>query len=103
MKRTTTDEAARALSRRRAAIYARRHGEARSDATEVGSALQTSPAGELQSLPEAESNEVMEIDAALKRIEHGRYGWCERCSGGIGTQRLNALPETRYCLSCVSG
>ena len=44
--------------------------------------------------------ELADIDAALARIEEGRYGRCLKCGGPIGLQRLRAIPEARYCVSC---
>lgn len=51
-------------------------------------------------LPESVRQELQEIDAALGRIADGRYGSCLACGGPMGLQRLRALPEARYCLSC---
>ncbi len=44
--------------------------------------------------------ELADIDAALRRIEEGRYGRCEACGGPMGLQRIRAIPEARYCVSC---
>jgi len=44
--------------------------------------------------------EIQEIDAALGRIEEGRYGTCVSCGGPLGLQRLRAIPEARYCVGC---
>lgn len=44
--------------------------------------------------------EIEEIDAALARIQQGRYGACLNCGGPMGLQRLRALPEARYCVAC---
>jgi DnaK suppressor protein len=43
---------------------------------------------------------LVEIDAALARIEDGRYGTCERCAEPIPTERLEVLPMTRLCTHC---
>ena len=51
-------------------------------------------------LSEIVRRELREIDAALGRIAEGRYGTCLACGGPMGLQRLRALPEARYCLSC---
>ena len=51
-------------------------------------------------LSEGAQRELADIDAALHRIEEGRYGRCLKCGGPIGLQRLRAIPEARYCLSC---
>ena len=44
--------------------------------------------------------ELADIDAALARIQEGRYGTCQNCGGPMGLQRLRAIPEARYCLAC---
>lgn len=41
------------------------------------------------------------IDAALKRIESGDYGWCMRCGEGIGAKRLDHAPAAAMCLDCA--
>ncbi|MGC3998737.1 MAG: TraR/DksA C4-type zinc finger protein [Anaeromyxobacter sp.] len=46
------------------------------------------------------ARELADIDAALARIQEGRYGMCQSCGGPMGLQRLRAIPEARYCLSC---
>lgn len=75
--RTITEKAGQALARRRAVISA------------------------AEQLGDREAIELVEIDAALERITAGQYGRCESCGGAIGSQRLNALPETRYCIGCA--
>jgi len=44
-----------------------------------------------------ERHPLQEIDAALKRIEEGIYGVCERTGKAIDPSRLNALPWARSC------
>ncbi len=44
--------------------------------------------------------ELSEIDAALQRINEGRYGTCQACGGPMGLQRMRAIPEARYCMGC---
>ena len=40
------------------------------------------------------------IEAALARINDGTFGQCLVCEEEIGAKRLEALPWTRYCISC---
>jgi YteA family regulatory protein len=40
------------------------------------------------------------VDHALERMKEGEYGLCERCGSEIPTERLNAIPETSYCIDC---
>jgi RNA polymerase-binding transcription factor DksA len=57
-----------------------------------------------ESLPDPISagarQELAEIEDALRRIELGSYGNCEACGGPMGMQRIRAIPEARFCLSC---
>jgi DnaK suppressor protein len=43
------------------------------------------------------------LEAALQRIEEGRYGLCISCKGLIARGRLEAVPHTQLCLSCKDG
>jgi len=54
----------------------------------------------LVKLGDRERAELVEIDAALARIEAGTFGICEGCGVPIGRDRLRALPEARRCLAC---
>jgi RNA polymerase-binding transcription factor DksA len=47
------------------------------------------------------ARELGEIIAAMRRLDHGRYGVCVYCGGAIEDQRLAVFPETRRCESCV--
>ena len=40
------------------------------------------------------------VDAALKRISQGTFGMCLNCGQEIGGKRLEAIPWTRYCITC---
>ncbi|QPM69419.1 TraR/DksA family transcriptional regulator [Atribacter laminatus] len=42
------------------------------------------------------------VESALKKVESGTYGICERCQQEIPEGRLKALPYTPYCVSCQS-
>ncbi|MBU6199751.1 MAG: RNA polymerase-binding protein DksA [Xanthomonadaceae bacterium] len=41
---------------------------------------------------------IAKIDKALKRIEEGRYGFCEETDEEIGLERLEARPIATLCL-----
>lgn len=47
---------------------------------------------------ERERKHVKTIHAALLRIEHGDYGYCEETGEPIGLARLLARPTTKLCL-----
>jgi RNA polymerase-binding protein DksA len=44
---------------------------------------------------------LTDIDAALARLEAGRYGICERCGTPIGPARLAARPAAATCIACA--
>ena len=44
--------------------------------------------------------ELHDIDAALDRIEHGRYGECIDCGVEIPVARLQSLPQAARCVKC---
>jgi len=47
------------------------------------------------------SGEVLvQIDAALKRIDDGTYGTCTNCDNEIPVQRLEAYPWASLCIDC---
>jgi RNA polymerase-binding transcription factor DksA len=41
-----------------------------------------------------------DVQGAIDRLQTGVYGVCERCGEAIDRGRLEALPETRFCLRC---
>ena len=45
---------------------------------------------------------VEEIDRALRRMDAGTYGACERCGKKITVARLEALPFAALCIECKS-
>lgn len=49
---------------------------------------------------EKETEEIQDVAAALLRIHDHTYGFCENCDREIPFSRLEALPETQYCLDC---
>lgn len=40
------------------------------------------------------------VDAALERLDAGRYGICVSCGGPIASARLEALPAAEMCIGC---
>jgi RNA polymerase-binding transcription factor DksA len=52
-------------------------------------------------LLENEAQTLSEINAALARIDQGTFGRCGNCHQEISTERLEALPYTRYCIRCA--
>lgn len=40
------------------------------------------------------------IDLALKRIKSGEFGACMACGERIDEKRLNAVPQSPFCINC---
>ena len=45
---------------------------------------------------------IAKIEEALRRLEDGSYGVCEKCGEKIGAARLKARPVTTLCIDCKS-
>ena len=54
----------------------------------------------LLSLSDGEREQLLLIDEALKRLEHGEFGVCQVCRKEIGAKRIVALPWTPLCIDC---
>lgn len=53
-----------------------------------------------QSLSNHARGLLTQIDDALRRMDHGTYGSCERCGKQIEPARLEALPYATLCMEC---
>ncbi|HQS82322.1 MAG TPA: RNA polymerase-binding protein DksA [Thiobacillus sp.] len=51
-----------------------------------------------QRVRDRERKQLKKINAALKRIESGEYGWCEETGDPIGLPRLLARPTAEYSI-----
>lgn len=47
------------------------------------------------------AQEIRRIDAALRRVEEGEYGWCVECGEVIDARRLEIDPATPRCSACA--
>ncbi len=45
--------------------------------------------------------EIVELKAAIERVEQGTYGRCAQCGNPIDPERLEALPTTTLCVNCA--
>jgi DnaK suppressor protein len=57
--------------------------------------------GEAKSPTLQAQENLAQVESALRRLDDGTYGICERCSGNIAPERLEALPATPRCVQCV--
>ena len=49
---------------------------------------------------EREFNQLRDARAALRRIQEGIFGICQKCDGDIHTKRLAAVPWATFCIRC---
>lgn len=52
-------------------------------------------------LRESLQQKVQSLETALRKLEGGAYGICERCQGPISPERLDILPHTTLCIDCA--
>ena len=88
-------------------LTASHHGEARPVELDQTGAGRLSRMDELQAQAMAVATErrrqieLDRIDAALRRIASGDYGFCLRCGEDIGLERLEFDPTTPLCIACA--
>ena len=44
--------------------------------------------------------QLQRVEGALARIKEGAFGQCVSCGNPINGKRLEAVPWTRYCITC---
>lgn len=52
-------------------------------------------------LLESALRELDDLDTALRRLEAGEYGGCQRCGRAIDPARLEARPDAALCIGCA--
>jgi DnaK suppressor protein len=57
---------------------------------------------EVLGLVETLKGQLESVDDALRRVEEGTYGSCERCGQPIPAARLEARPASVLCVDCKS-
>jgi DnaK suppressor protein len=70
------------------------HGAQTAAATEVAESQRG------QQLRGREEQHLIQIEAALTRIEAGAFGRCQTCGKAIAPERLEALPWALDCIDC---
>lgn len=56
---------------------------------------------QLTALLAAARERIAEVDDALRRVDSGAYGVCERCGRPIAPERLAVRPFARLCITCA--
>lgn len=67
---------------------------------EADQATQSAERELLFELSDSERQSLDAIEAALRKIDQGRFGVCESCHKKILKMRLRAMPYARYCINC---
>ncbi|MBN9789273.1 TraR/DksA family transcriptional regulator [Pseudonocardia sp. TMWB2A] len=55
-----------------------------------------------QGLDDMVNQEIIQVRAALSRIEDGTYGTCSNCGKDIDPARLEAQPMATRCIDCAA-
>jgi DnaK suppressor protein len=64
------------------------------------SAQSTAERGKVLALIDRLRGQLRDVERALRKIEDGTYGVCERCGQPISPERLEALPYSALCMNC---
>ncbi len=57
----------------------------------------------LGAISDSAREELGLLEAALRRLEEGRYGTCSFCGDPIEQERLEAVPYADRCRACAEG
>lgn len=49
---------------------------------------------------ELQKTRLLQVEAALERVDDDEYGWCCQCGEPVGVRRLTARPEVPFCVPC---
>lgn len=55
-----------------------------------------------QGIDDVLNQEIMQVRAAISRIEDGSYGTCSNCGKDIAPKRLEAMPMATRCIDCAA-
>jgi RNA polymerase-binding protein DksA len=56
----------------------------------------------IEAIGTKELKRLKQIDAALTRIQQGKYGRCVKCGTAIPQDRMEAIPYALMCIKCKS-
>jgi len=62
----------------------------------------TAERGEVDVLLGTLRESLSQVEDALRKLDAGTYGVCERCGEPISPARLEAMPDARRCITCAS-
>jgi RNA polymerase-binding transcription factor len=96
------DHRREADARYRQALAQQQSGAAAGDSEGVHGWKASREGGADLAVLEALDRTVQQIDAALARLQAGRYGSCAGCGDPIPLARLRAVPFATLCVPCQS-
>lgn len=102
--RTQLEQARARLVHQLSELGSEETGELRSDLVfgdgfaDAGAA--TAERTEVIGLVDTLKGQLDEVDTALVRIAEGKYGICVNCGKQIDPARMEARPESIYCIDC---
>jgi RNA polymerase-binding protein DksA len=64
------------------------------------SAQSTAERNKVLAVVERLRENLHDVELARSKVEKGTYGTCERCGNPITSERLEAIPYARLCVSC---
>ena len=102
--RTQLEQARQRLIRQLSELGSEETGDLRSDMVfgdgfaDAGAA--TAERTEVLGLVETLKGQLNGVERALQRIEEGGYGICINCGKEIAPARMEARPESVYCVDC---
>jgi RNA polymerase-binding transcription factor DksA len=77
-------------------------GRVEYDSNFADSSQVTAERGEAEALAVQLQDALSDVVAALKKLDEGTYGVCERCGKPISAARLEAKPASANCVECAS-
>ncbi len=89
-----------AIARELSAATAELLKEEESYRDEVDQAAATTDRAMAMQMKSRDRDALLMIDEALRRIDAGSFGECERCGESIPEGRLRAVPLTTLCIDC---
>ena len=73
----------------------------RSEIKDEGDRANASLAAEMSVMQQNQAENLLKaVNGALDQIDAGTFGKCRNCDQEIGRKRLEAIPWTRYCITC---
>src|SRR5437763_1179182 len=109
MDKQSLERARKALKERRDALHLRlsitkREAFGNRSLCEIrveGDRANASIAAEMSGLQQSQAENLLKgISGALDQIDAGTFAKCRDCAQEIGRKRLEAIPWTRYCITC---